>query len=213
MLEATARAADAQLLDGLGRVSEEFSKQTGDTAIRDEALRAYDQASKLDPTIVNAWAGAGRIRLARGEHDKALTAFEAALARDPANPDLPYGIGMAYAALDDRARAIEWLARAVAARPRADAYYQLGTLYYEANRAGPAASALDRATALATKDERDRGTTVPWLTDALWLLGTVQQVMRNDGATVRAWQAYLDRAPDNQAQAEEVRRFLVARGR
>ncbi|MBK9035166.1 MAG: tetratricopeptide repeat protein [Myxococcales bacterium] len=213
MQEATSRSADAQFLDGLGRVSEAFSGQTGDTAIRDEALRAYDQATRLDPSIVNAWAGAGRIRLARGEFDKALTAYEAALKLDPTNPDLPYGIGMAYVQLEERGRAIEWLSRAVNARPRADAYYQLGTLYYEANRAGPAASALDRATALATKDERDHGTTVPWLTDALWLLGTVQQVLRNDGATIRAWEAYLARAPSNPAQAEEVRRFLVARGR
>ena len=33
------------------------------------------------------------------------------------------------------------------------------------------------------------------------------------GATIRAWEAYLARTPKNQAQAEEVRRYLTARGR
>ena len=158
-------------------------------------------------------AGAGRIRLARGEYDKAITAFKKALEKDPGNADLPYGLGMAYVELEDRANAVTWLTKAVAAQPRADAYYKLGELYYEGDRAGPAASALERATTLATTDERKDGVTVPWLTDALWLLGTVQQVMHNDGATIRAWEAYLARNPKNQAQAEEVRRYLTARGR
>ncbi len=213
MQEATSRSPDAQFLEGLGRVSEKFSGQTGDTAVRDEALRAYDQAASLDESIVNAWAGAGRIRLARGEYDKAITAFKKALEKDPGNADLPYGLGMAYVELEDRPNAVTWLTKAVAAQPRADAYYKLGELYYESDRAGPAASALERATTLATTDERKDGVTVPWLTDALWLLGTVQQVMHNDGATIRAWEAYLARNPKNQAQAEEVRRYLTARGR
>ncbi len=211
--DATSTNPDAQFLDALGRASEKLSEQTGDTAIRDEALRSYEQASKLDKDLVNAWAGAGRLRLLRGEYEKALDAFEEALKLTPSDPELPYGIGAAYAALEDRGRAIEWLSRAVAAKPRADAYYQLGTLYYEADRAGAAASALERATALATKDERDGGVTVPWLTEALWLLGTVQQVQRNDGATIRAWEAYLARKPPSSAQTEEVRRFLLSRGR
>ncbi|MEZ4398873.1 MAG: tetratricopeptide repeat protein [Kofleriaceae bacterium] len=213
MQDAANRAADPQFLDGLGRAAEAYAKDTNDTAIRDEALRAYDQATTLAPTMLNPWIGVGRIRLARGEYDKALTAYQAALRLAPRDPDIPYGIGLAYAELDEDRLAIQWLARAVAIQPRADALYRLGSLYFDADQAGSAASALERATAMATKDERDTGATVPWLTDALWMLGTVQQVRRDDRAAVRAWSAYLDRKPTNQAQADEVRRFLLTHTR
>ena len=209
MQAAVNRDPDAQYFDGLGRANEAVAAQSGDTAMRDEALRAYGQASERDPALLNARLGAGRLHLARGEYERALAAYDAALRLAPKNPDIPYGIGLAYAELEDRPRAIEWLARAVAAQPRADAYWKLGSLYYEIDRAGAAASALERATALATKDERERGVTVPWLTDALWLLGTVQQVLRNDRATLVAWEAYLRRNPSNKAQADEVRRNLL----
>jgi len=209
MQEAVNQDGDPQLYDGLGRANEAVAAQTGDTAMRDEALRAYAQASEQDPAMLNPHLGAGRLHLARAEYDKALSAYEAALRLAPRNPDIPYGIGLAYAELDDRPRAIEWLTRAVAAQPRADAYWRLGSLYYEIDRAGAAATALERATSLATKDERERGTTVAWLTDALWLLGSVQQVLRNDGATRNAWEAYLARNPSNKAQADEVRRNLL----
>jgi|JI10StandDraft_1071094.scaffolds.fasta_scaffold03781_11 predicted Zn finger-like uncharacterized protein len=211
--EVVARGADAQFLDALGRACEAFAAPGNDTAVRDEALRAYEQVVKLDDKIVNAWVGIGRIRLARGEYERSLTAYEEALRLAPDNPDVPYGMGKAYVELEDRRNAIVWLSRAVAARPIAGAYWELGKLYYESDKAGLAAAALDKATKLATQSERDDGVVVPWLTDALWLLGTVQQVVRNDAATVAAWQDYLDRKPQNQAQVEEVRRFLRARGR
>ena len=209
MQEAVLADPDAQIFDGLGRAAEAYAAQNGDTAMRDEALRAYAQASERDPTMPNPWLGAGRLHLARAEYEKALVAYEQALKLAPRNPDIPYGIGIAYAELEDAPRAIEWLARAVAVQPRADAYWKLGSLYYEADRAGPAAAALTQATQLAIRDEREHGVTVPWLTDALWLLGTVQQVLRNDRATLAAWEAYLARNPTNTAQADEVRANLT----
>jgi tetratricopeptide (TPR) repeat protein len=176
-------------------------------------LRAGQQARRgRSSTPGPAPAGSAWLR---GEYDKALAAFEEALKKDRrAIPTCPTAWAWPTSSSRIAANAIAWLSqgggRQAARRRVLQARRRCTT---RAIARGAAASALERATALATKDERDDGVTVPWLTDALWLLGTVQQVLHNDGATIRAWEAYLARTPKNQAQAEEVRRYLTARGR
>ncbi|MCL4226810.1 MAG: tetratricopeptide repeat protein, partial [Myxococcales bacterium] len=200
---------DPQFLDGLGRACEALAARSGDTARRDEALTAYVQASDLDPKMLNPRLGRGRLHMERNEHGKALAAFQEALELAPAEPSIPYGIGMAYAELNDRARAVEWLTRAVRAKARADAYYRLGVIHFDMENSGAAAAALARATELGLADERALGVTVPWLTDAYWLLGTAERARASDGAKCRAWRAYLERNPTNRVQADEVRREML----
>ncbi len=205
---------DPQYLDGLGRAGEAESATSGDTVQRDDALLAYIQASEQAPTMLNPVLGRARLHLARREYPKALAAYQAAQKIAPNDPVIPYGIGVAYDELEDREEATRWLSRAVAAQPRADAYYRLGTLHYEANRPGPSAAALSMATQLGLKEERDKGVNVPWLTNAYWLLGAAELARRNDRAVVRAWEAYLERGPTDKVQASEVRRELMGlRGR
>ncbi len=200
---------DPQFLDGLGRACEALAARSGDTARRDEALTAYVQASDLDPKMLNPRLGRGRLHMERNEHGKALAAFQEALELAPAEPSIPYGIGMAYAELNDRPRAVEWLTRAVRAKARADAYYRLGVIHFDMENSGAAAAALARATELGLADERALGVTVPWLTDAYWLLGTAERARASDGAKCRAWRAYLERNPTNRVQADEVRREML----
>jgi uncharacterized protein HemY len=196
---------DAQYLDGLGRVCEKIANATGDTARRDEALSAYNQASEKDPKMLNPRLGRGRLHLQRLEHAKALAACQEALALAPADPTIPHCIGISYAALKNKPEAINWLNRAVKIKPMADAYYELGEIYFDMDNRRAAASAFERATALGTKEERDTGVTVPWLTQALYRLGRVYEVEGNRAGSCRAWMEFLRRNPTDRVQANEVR--------
>ena len=200
---------DPQFLDGLGRASEALAERTGDTARRDEALRAYLQATEKAPKMLNPLLGRGRLHMARREFAKALAAFEEAMKVAPGEPSIAYGMGMSYAELGDKARAIEWLTRSVKLQPRAEAYFKLGDIYYQLDKASAAAQALGRATELGLAEERRTGKTVPWLTDAYWLLGDVERVRGSDSGQRRAWERYLERGPTDKAQADEVRRALM----
>ena len=198
--------AEAQYWDGLGRASEAIASKTGDTARRDEALRAYLQASEKDPKMLNPRLGRGRLHMQRLEHQKAMEACQEALALAPNEASIPHCIGMSYAALGEKAKAVEWLTRAVRIKETGDAYNQLGIIFYEmGDKGAAAASALTRATRLGVQQERDTGETVPWLTDAYWMLGDVER-LRSRSEQCRAWLAYLERAPTNKVQADEVRR-------
>ncbi len=200
---------DPQFLDGLGRACEQQSERSGDTARRDEALRAYIMASEKDTKLLNPRLGRGRLHMKRSEFAKALAAFQEALEIAPQEPSITHGIGMSYAALGDRPKAVEWLTRSVRSHPLADAYYQLGIIHFDLNNLGPAEQALSRATTIALADERANGVAVPWLTDAYWLLGTVESARRNDAGMCRAWRSYLDRQPPSGAQSDEVRRIML----
>jgi tetratricopeptide (TPR) repeat protein len=155
--------------------------------------------------MLNPRLGRGRLHMQRLEHAKALAACEEALDLAPGEPTIPHCIGMSYAALGDKAKAVDWLTRAVRIKPMADAYYQLGIIYYDmGDKAAAASSALSRATELALADERRHGVTVPWLTQGYWLLGTVEGVLNRRREQCRAWMTYLERNPTDRAQRDDV---------
>jgi tetratricopeptide (TPR) repeat protein len=202
---------EAQYLDGLGRASEAEATKSGDTARRDEALRAYILASDKDPRMLNPRLGRGRLHLARLEHAKAVEACQEALALAPNEPSIPYCVGMGYAGLKNNAKAVEWLSRAVRARPMADAYYELGTIYIDkGGRESEAANALTRATELGVKQEREIGTNVPWLTQAYYLLGDVSGSLSRRREECRAYKAFLERRPSDPSQKPQVDQATIA---
>jgi tetratricopeptide (TPR) repeat protein len=212
--QAADASEDALFLDGLGRTAEALGAAQGDSRYKDEALRAYTRANELEPTLLTSVIGRGRLLLERRDAAKALAALEAANKLKPGDPDVQYGIGVAHQELGDRKNAVDWLARALKARPRAEGFYRLGLLYYDLDRARDAAGALWSATDLGTGDEKRLGTQVPWLTDALYLLGSIENALRHDAQARRAWEQYLSRGPTNQTQQQEVRRLMLGlRGR
>jgi tetratricopeptide (TPR) repeat protein len=196
---------DPQYQDGLGRVSEALFEKTGDTARRDEALRAYMLASDKDPKMLNPRLGRGRLHLQRSEHAKALAACQEALALAPNEPSIPYCIGMAYAGLNDQPKAVDWLNRAVRIKPSADAYNKLGEIYLDMDgREHEAAGAFTRATELGLEAERDKGVTVPWLTGAYGKLGDVLESKGSHRDACRAYREYLGRNPDAAREAGSI---------
>lgn len=49
---------------------------------QDEAIKAYDEAIKLDPKYVNAWNNKGNALNDQGKHDEAITAYDKAIRLD-----------------------------------------------------------------------------------------------------------------------------------
>jgi len=95
--------------------------------------------------------------------------------------------------------------------PRAETYWRIGQIERDANHVPQAIAALANATRLGVEAEAHAGKPVPWLTDALYLLGRVSLDHNNAAAARAAWLAYLDRNPPPSAQRTEVKQLLATR--
>ena len=78
----------------------------------------------------------------------------------------------------------------------------------EPPRTPRAISALDRATKLAFKDEKETGKSVAWLTDALYQLGSIRNVAYDLKGAKDAWLLWLARSPKPGAQLKEVQLLM-----
>ena len=193
--DAATTEKDPQYLDGQGRATEQLWQLRNDLALQDAALRAYMAANELAPTMFNPLAGLGRLHIARKEAAKAIPPLLEAFKIMPEDPEVPYLIGVAYQELDVKPTAVEWLKRASAIRPKAEAGYRLGQLYNDLNQPGPAANALASATRLGIDEEKKTGTAPPWLTDALYRLGRVANDAHDEAAARAAWEKYVIEIP------------------
>ncbi len=203
------RDADPQFLDGLGRACEAIFLDKHDTAARDEALRAYEQATAKAPKMLNPLAAAGRLHFERTEYQEAIEDLKAANDIAP-TAALAGDIGRAYARLEDWPQAVRWLEAAAHGDASADTLNTLGQVYKDhLNQPRLAAGALTRATELAARQEGPGKTKVPWLDDAYRQLGELQDSLGNLGAACRAYKAYLDRAPTDEAKVNATRTALL----
>ena len=82
---------------------------TDDAAI--EAIRAFEDAIRLDPKLSGPRAELGKILLRRGEIPRAIEHLEIATSLDPNNPAPAYSLAQAYRRQGDAVRAHELLER------------------------------------------------------------------------------------------------------
>ncbi|MDQ3296622.1 MAG: tetratricopeptide repeat protein [Myxococcota bacterium] len=203
---------DAQYFDGLGRAAERWATESGDSKYQDTALRAYVQATEIDPTKHNSLIGQGRLYVLRHEDEKAIRPLDAA-SKIQMTAEIGYLMGKAYKALQQNKAALDWLVASMKLGETADAAWELGQIYTSAqiNKPGLAAGALGTATRLAETKEKKLGVEVPWLTEALYMEGDVHRVLGNDGGARQAWEKYVQRNLKGQsgARVKDVKHFLA----
>lgn len=90
------------------RADEYFQKQDWTNAIT-----AYQAITAAEPQNVQAWYRLGYALQVSGQYTQAIEAYERMFAIRP-NPIAPYNIACAYARLNNKERAYEWLEKAIA---------------------------------------------------------------------------------------------------
>ncbi len=200
---------DPQYLDAQGRIAEALAG-TGETKYLDLALRAYGKATDADPKLVNAWAGQGRVYVARKEWTDAVKPLQEAYKLEPGNADVMFDIGLCAAKLQDKKSAEQWFVKSGKVKASAETFHQLGLLYFDLNKPKELVTALTTATRLAEEQEKQSGKTVEWLTDDYAVLGQAyRNALHNDCAAKHPLEQHLARNPPDSARTQEIRAALA----
>jgi len=202
---------DVRYLDAQGRAAEASDSATGDTKFQDLALHAYTRATEVDPTLFNPWAGMGRLFVKRKEFEKAVAPLTQANKLAPSDADVMFDFGRTAAALQQKPQAITWLQQSVKLKPRGEAYYLLGHLDEDVNRANEMLAHFTQATQLGTEEEKQHA--VAWLTDAWFQLGRAHIYLHDECGAKRPYQTYLSRNPPDSSSRREASEFLGTTGR
>ncbi|MGH8525391.1 MAG: TonB-dependent receptor, partial [Gammaproteobacteria bacterium] len=125
-------------------------------------LEAAKKAQALDPDLARTQTVLGFAYLTRIEVDKAKTAFDRAIARDPADPLPRLGLGLAKIREGDLDAGTEEIEIAASLDPNNSLVRSyLGKAYYEQKRSGLARTEFEQAKLLDPKDP------TPWFYDAI----------------------------------------------
>ncbi|MGE5185350.1 MAG: tetratricopeptide repeat protein [Acidobacteriota bacterium] len=206
---ATDSDPDPQYLDAQGRCAEAMAAQ-GEPKYLDLALRAYGKATDTDPNLFNAWAGQGRVHVARHEWADAVKPLEAANKLDPKDGDVMFNLGVTAEKLGQKPSAIAWfVASTKVAKSNMEAWHHLGQLYVDVNRAQFAVQAYTDATRLAAEHEKQTGKQVEWLTDDYYQLGEWALSLHDSVTARNAWEKYVGRNPPPGARLDEARSHLA----
>jgi tetratricopeptide (TPR) repeat protein len=117
-----ARAAAAAAADAEGGTGASYEQLVvdGDKALENggskRALRLFERALKLQPDGAEALAGLGYVNLDRHRAEAAVSYFRRSLAVSPYAPAM-FGLGEAYRALGDKARALDAYQRYLSTSP------------------------------------------------------------------------------------------------
>ncbi len=206
--DAAAITAEPQFLDGLGRALEKVSAL-------DDAMRAFRQAAAADPDYLSPRLGIARIRMVRREFIKGVDALTDAQRLDPDNPWILFELGECYRETAQVKTAIDYYRKSIKLDNTNDlVYYKLARAYYDLDRTSETAAALTRATQLFEAKRRQLEKTQPdydedWVTEGYRLLAYAERARGNRRGAIRAFEAYLDRNPEDRAEAEEAKRLLI----
>ena len=206
--DAVAVMAEPQYLDGLGRALENV------TAL-DDALRAFKQAATQVPDYLSPRLGIARIRMARREFLKGIEALEDARRLAPKNAWIFFQLGECYRETNRVRKSVDYYRKSISFDDTEQlVFYKLGRAYFDLDKTSEAAAAFTRATQLferkrkaVEKSEPDYDE--PWVTEGYRKLGFAERARGNKSAAIRAFEAYLQRNPNDRAEISDVKRLLM----
>lgn len=117
--------------------------------VTDEALKEFERAIEVNPTLTIAYVGAAELYTQKGDYNTAEQRYRKATELEPANFDAQYGHGLVLQILDRVAEAIRAYLRALAIRPDDfDANLNVATAYMQVNEPAQARPYAERAVRL-----------------------------------------------------------------
>ncbi len=212
-VEAVSFERTARHLDAQGRAAESIALARKDMAMQDAAIRAYQDAIKLEPTLFSSQLGLGRLYVTRKEMEKAVIPLLAANTVKPNDPEVSFNLGAAYIRLGQKKVALQWLLQAAKADQTAETYSLLGDIYsMEGIDDGrSAAAAYGKAVHAANQDAKKNNTPLPaWYPEALYQWGRRSLDTGDEATAKKAWEQWLGMspAPPMNARRKEVERLL-----
>jgi predicted Zn finger-like uncharacterized protein len=166
------------------------------------AAAEIERARLLDPSLAEAPLRAGEIKLRTGSAKDAIALFDEALQRDPKLAEAYGMIGEACEELADFGQALSYYRRAVSELPEdANLNFKLGVTALQVTGPRSAGGPLSKAIALA---EAPGTKPPPWLPEAYYRFGVLQQTEGQRAAAIATYKRYLEVAPEKAIDRAEV---------
>ena len=112
----------------------------------DEALKAFQQVTKIKPTLAAAWVNIGAVYNRQGKYQEAVRALRKGVQRDKRAAQGYYNLGIAQKGLNRLAMAATAYKDAIRVDPQmAEAYQNLGNVYLEMGNSRQAITSFKKA--------------------------------------------------------------------
>lgn len=160
-------------------------------------ILAYDEATKLDPSLFEAWFNLG-VALSDARRDaEAISAYRKAHSLRPAQPEVSKNLGRIYLRNDELSKVLEWFRRAVLLAPDdPSAYNDLGEAQRRLNRLEEAHRSFSKALQLR-----------PDYAAARYNLGLTCMSLSRWAEAAASFKSYLALEPDAE-DAEKVQGWI-----
>jgi len=167
----------------------------------DLAITYYDEALKLDPSLVDVRIRRARIQLRVGRLSDALDDLKTAVRKEK-RADALVLIGDCYLEMRRISSAVRAYQEAAKVDEGfADAYYKLGRAHHDEGKAKKAITQLRKALEVGMEK-------APWTADAHLLLGYAYKQLRQQTEAIEQFKRYLEMSPTDAPDREEVKREL-----
>ncbi len=157
-----------------------------------QAIEAYGKALELYPEYAEAYVALGDAMSAQGKQDEAIAAYQQALAIEPDDPRIHFGLGKIY--YNEKGlyhEAVAEYQKAITIDPRhLEAYLNLGELYEEKGLYKEAADSYERALLVDPRHP-----------SALYGLAMALERLDSNRA-IAAWERYIQIAPEQSTEKD-----------